>query len=93
MLEEFNEALLENHNLTWSNMASRLFNIHVPMSELDLTAASSYSVQTKCNELEKMIAAQKKMIDANATTLGNLKVEMDRKKYGAEEMGGDNLIT
>ena len=80
VLEEFNEALLENHNLIWYNMVPHLFSIYVTKSELYLMTASFHSTQIKYNELESTITVQEHMIEANTTALGNLKLEMARKK-------------
>ena len=59
-------------------MVTHLFNTYIPKSELDLEKLSTLSLEIKCNELDKLILVQMKLIDANSTVVENLKREMKK---------------
>ena len=78
VLKEFKEALIVNHNLICSNMVSYMFNTYIQKLELDLTKSNIFSTQTKCNELDWFISMHKKLVNANATSVGNLRKNMKK---------------
>ena len=59
-------------------MVSHLFNTYIQKLELDLTKSNIFSIQTKCNELDWFVSVYKKLVDANATTVGNLRKDMKK---------------
>ena len=73
ILKEFKEALIKHHPLIHSSMVTHLFNTHIPKTKLNLTKSSMASLKIKCNQLNRLVAAQRKLIDANPTAIGNLK--------------------
>ena len=89
IFKEFKEALIENHPLICSSMVTHLFNTYIPKRELDLAKSSTVSLEIKCNKFDKLVLAQRKLIDANSTVVVNLKREM--KKYDAGDMGQVNF--
>ena len=46
---------------------------------MDVLKLNTSSLEIKCNEMEKTVKAQKKLIDNNATALGNLRKEVAKK--------------
>ena len=76
--KEFKEASIENHPLIRSSMVTRLFKTYIPKTELDLTKSSTVSLEIKCNKLDRLVSAQRKLIYANSTVVGNLKREMKK---------------
>ena len=78
LLKEFKEASIKNHPLIRSSMATHLFNTYIPWTKLELAKSSTTSLEIKCNKLDKLLAAQRKLIDANSTAVGNLRRDMKK---------------
>ena len=78
ILKEFKVALIKNHPLIRSSMVIHLFNTCTPKTKLELAKSSTSSLEIKCNELDRLVVAQRKLIDANSTAAGNLKREMKK---------------
>ena len=78
ILKESKVVLIKNHPLICSSMFTHLFNTCIPKTELELTKSSTFSLEIKYNELDKLLAAYRKLIDANSTAVGNL--QWDVKK-------------
>ena len=70
--KEFKEALIKNHPLIRSSMVTHLFNTYIPKTKLELEKSSLTSLEIKCNKLDKLLAAQRRLIDANSAAVGNL---------------------
>ena len=73
--KEFNLALIKNQHFICSSMVTHLFNTYILKSELDLIKSGTFQPETKCNELNKLVATRRKLINANSILLGNLKKE------------------
>ena len=73
ILKEFKVALIENHHLIFSSMVTHLFNTCIPKTKLELAKSSTTSLEIKCNKLNKLLAAQRRLIDANSAEVGNLR--------------------
>ena len=56
-----------------------MFNTYIPKSELDLTKSNTSLLEIKCNELDTLVKAQRKVVDNNSTTLGNLRNKRSRE--------------
>ena len=76
VLTGFQDKMIKNHHLVRASMVAHLFNTYVPKSELDLTKSSNTSLEIKCNKLESLINKQEKLIERNATGVGNLKRDL-----------------
>ena len=57
-------------------MGTHLFNTYIPKSELDLTKSNTLLLEIKCNELDALVKAQRKVVDNNSNALGNLKKDL-----------------
>ena len=77
VLSDFQDKMIENHHLVRASMVAHLFNTYVPKSELDLTKSSNSSLEIKCNELDALLKAQRKLIDSNLTGMGNFKRDLN----------------
>ena len=53
-------------------MVTHLVNTYTPKTELELAKSSTASLEIKCNKLDSLVAARRKLIDANSTAVGNL---------------------
>ena len=78
ILKEFKEELIENHPLIRSSMVTHLFNTYILKTELDLAKSNTASLEIKCKKLDRLVAVERKLIDANSTAAGNLKREMKK---------------
>ena len=78
MLNEFKEALVKNHPLIRSSVVTHLSNTYITKTELYLAKLSRISLEIKWNKLEKLVAAQRKLVDANLTVVGNLRGDMKK---------------
>ena len=72
MLKEFKVVLIKNYPLIPSSMFTHLFNTYIHKTELDLAKSSMSSLEIKCNELDRLVAAHRKLIDVDSTVVGNL---------------------
>ena len=54
-----------------------MFNTYIPKSELDLTKSNTSLLEIKCNELDTLVKAQRKVVDNNSTALGNLRKDIN----------------
>ena len=79
ILKESKVALIKNHPLIRYNMVTDMFNTYIPSTELDLAKLGTFSLETKYNKFDKLVAVQRKLIDSNSTVVGNL--QWDTKKY------------
>ena len=51
-------------------MVTQLFNTYIPKSELDLTKSNTSMLEIKCNELDALVKAHRKLVDNNSNALG-----------------------
>ena len=58
-------------------MVTYLSNTYIPKLELDLTKSNTLSFEIKCNELDTIIKAQRKVVYHNSTALGNLRKDLN----------------
>ena len=61
-------------------MVTNLFNTYIPKLEMDLLKSNNSSFEIKCNKLEITVRASKKLIDINATAVGNMRKEVAKGK-------------
>ena len=57
-------------------MGTHLFNTYIPKSELDLTKPNTLLLEIKCNELDALVKAQRKVVGNNSNALGNLEKDL-----------------
>ena len=57
-------------------MVTHFFNTYISKSELDLTKSNTSSLEIKCNELDALVGAQRKVVDNNSNALGNLRKDL-----------------
>ena len=53
-------------------MVTHLFNTYIPKTEFELAKSSTSSLEIKYNDLDKLLAAYRKLINTNSTAVGNL---------------------
>ena len=78
ILKEFKVALIENHPLIFSSMVIHLFNTYIPKTKLDLAKSSTSCLEIKCNELDRLVVAHKKLNNTDSTAVGNLFWDMKK---------------
>ena len=80
VLKDFKVKMTENHHIVWAAMVTHLFNTYIPKSEMDLSKSTTSLLEIKSNELESTVRAQKKLVDINATAVGNMRKEVAKGK-------------